>query len=254
MDELTKSILLAPSLEQLAPHFGFVYTPDYRHAPEEQSGLGAISLEYYEIARDEPERYRNFLARLDYFLRESDVSRDEIRMLDMGCGVGALTCKVAEEYTGANITGMDISEGMIRASERFARQSPARNRLEFRQGSVYDIQNEFDVVFSRHMVHRLEYPSVALRKMLSSTRQGGLLYVTAFFGDLDNERARRYLVEMVKRQVRKGRMNFAKYYLSAVLRAPRKEFYEAVKKELEGGTRASSLEFTGYDAEIAIIP
>lgn len=52
------------------------------------------------------------------------------RVLDAGCGVGGVSCYVAEK-TGAHVTGITLSPRQVRMAERRACRSAARERLAF---------------------------------------------------------------------------------------------------------------------------
>lgn len=52
-------------------------------------------------------------------LRELDVDFDGLRVLDLGCGTGALAIAMAQR--GAHVTGIDIAENQVRAAHERAR-------------------------------------------------------------------------------------------------------------------------------------
>ena len=66
-------------------------------------------------------------------------------ILDLGCGDGALTKKIAA--TGAQVIGVDISRSMIESARRRGLDA----RLMSGEGLAFD--NEFDAVFSNAALH-----------------------------------------------------------------------------------------------------
>src|SRR3546814_15279915 len=69
----------------------------------------------------------------------SDVCSSDLRILDLGCGDGALTARLAA--TGAQVVGVDPSEAFIAAAR--ARGMDARVMA----GEALTFNREFDAVF-----------------------------------------------------------------------------------------------------------
>jgi trans-aconitate methyltransferase len=87
------------------------------------------------------------------------------RILDLGCGDGALTQKIA--HAGAAVVGVDASDDMVSAAR--ARGIDAQvldaTRLSFRQ--------EFDAVFSNAAMHWMKDQAAVLRGVHRALRPGG---------------------------------------------------------------------------------
>ncbi|HUU28398.1 MAG TPA: methyltransferase domain-containing protein [archaeon] len=76
--------------------------------------------------------------------------RGDEKVLDLGCGEGFLTEKIAELVPTGQVTGIDGSRGMIQAAQK--------RKLDNLSFKVMDINNldlapEFDVVFSNAVLH-----------------------------------------------------------------------------------------------------
>ncbi len=101
----------------------------------------------------QPERYRReagFVSELGEPVLELLAPRPGERVLDLGCGDGALTEKIAAR--GANVVGVDASPAMIAAARRRgldARLMPA---------AAMPFQREFDAVFSNAALHWMGVP------------------------------------------------------------------------------------------------
>jgi len=126
-----------------APDFG-----TYHHSsPSESSN-------FREIARD------LFLTAFETlpFSRE-----DEIEVLDIGCGMGFLSCLAAEYYRRANVTGVDTFEhaslknSSLRKAERNARILGLSDRVAFHKGDILftDFARKFDLLVSNLVFHNL---------------------------------------------------------------------------------------------------
>ncbi len=98
------------------------------------------------------------------------------RILDLGCGDGALTARIAA--SGADVVGVDISEALLAAAR-------ARG-LDVRTGDAMALpfDAEFDAVFSNAVLHWVRAPAVAAAGMRRALKPGGRL--VAEFGGHGN--------------------------------------------------------------------
>ena len=72
------------------------------------------------------------------------------KLLDLGCGDGVLTAKIAALLPQGRVLGIDASHGMIQtANEQKA------NNLAFQQMDINELpfDSEFDIVFSNAALH-----------------------------------------------------------------------------------------------------
>jgi trans-aconitate methyltransferase len=101
--------------------------------------------------------------------------RDGERILDLGCGTGQLTAKIAE--SGASVVGLDRSPEMIGQ----ARQNYPY--LEFKLADVesFVIPAQFDAIFSNAVLHWIREPERVIQNVASCLRPGGR-FVAEFGG------------------------------------------------------------------------
>jgi SAM-dependent methyltransferase len=87
------------------------------------------------------------------------------RILDLGCGDGALTARIAE--AGAEVTGLDASESMVAAAK-------ARGLTALRgDGAAMPLSGPFDAVFSNAALHWMTRPDAVLAEVARLLRPGG---------------------------------------------------------------------------------
>jgi ubiquinone/menaquinone biosynthesis C-methylase UbiE len=112
-------------------------------------------------------RYGNALAAA--LIRFADVRRDD-RVLDVGCGPGALTAALAEHVGATNVTAVDPSESFVAACrERVPRATVVRAAAE-----ALPVQNgAFDAVLSQLVVNFLADPDGGVGEMRRAARGGG---------------------------------------------------------------------------------
>jgi trans-aconitate methyltransferase len=103
------------------------------------------------------------------------------RILDLGCGTGHLTAKIAE--SGAKVVGLDSSPEMIAEAKRNYPE------LEFVVGDARDFRFEvpFDAVFSNAMLHWIPEPERVAQSVGVALVSGGR-FVAEFGGQGNVER------------------------------------------------------------------
>jgi SAM-dependent methyltransferase len=102
----------------------------------------------------DPERYaRNarFVADLGAPVVELLAPRAGERILDLGCGDGVLTAKLAS--MGCHVIGVDASAPQIDAARKLGLDARVMN------GETLDFDNEFDAVFSNAALHWMRNPA-----------------------------------------------------------------------------------------------
>jgi len=97
------------------------------------------------------------------------------RLLDIGCGPGRMTRRIAERRPETRVVGLDASPDMIRQANR----GPALPNLEFRQGSPASAgySEEFDLALSVLSFHHWEEPVEELSAVHRALRPGGSLWI-----------------------------------------------------------------------------
>lgn len=82
-------------------------------------------------------------------IQELNISGTE-RILDLGCGDGALTAQLAALTPHGTVIGIDASYGMIETA-----QSHVAKNLSFEVRDINELnfENEFDIVFSNATLH-----------------------------------------------------------------------------------------------------
>lgn len=101
-----------------------------------------------------------------------------MRCLDVGCGIGAVTLRMAEAvHPEGRVTGIDFDARCIGLAQLEAEQLGLK--VEFRTGSASDLadRSEYDLVFSRFLLTHLPEPERALESMVLAARPGGVVVV-----------------------------------------------------------------------------
>ena len=118
--------------------------------------------------RWDPERYRrnaSFVAAYGEPVLDMLAPAPGERILDLGCGEGALAAKIAER--GARVVGVDASAEQVAACR--ARGIDAR----IMDGAHLAFEGEFDAVFSNAALHWIKHADAAIDGVWRALKPGG---------------------------------------------------------------------------------
>ena len=100
------------------------------------------------------------------------------RILDVGCGTGEITSRLAEELPAARVVGVDIIDDHLALARR--RYAALADRLTFQHGDAFALpfhDGEFDLVVCRHMLQAVPQPERVLGELVRVARPGGALHL-----------------------------------------------------------------------------
>jgi SAM-dependent methyltransferase len=113
--------------------------------------------------------------------------RPGMRVLDCGCGPGAMTVDLAAAVAPGEVVGLDLEADQFAVGRDLARERGLAN-VRFEQGSVYRLPfpDAFDAVFAHAVLYHLADPGAALREIHRVLRPGGVVGIrdTDVGGDL----------------------------------------------------------------------
>lgn len=101
-------------------------------------------------------------------------------VLDLGCGTGEITVRMAELFGAARITGVDLIEAHLELGR--ARAARFGDRVTFQVGDAFELPfpaASFDLVVCRHVLQSIPTPEAVLAEMVRVTRPGGWIHVIA---------------------------------------------------------------------------
>ena len=149
------------------------------------------------------------------------------RILDLGCGPGQLTAKIAE--TGADVLGLDGSPAMIGQ----ARQNFPQLSFVLQNAVEMEFENGFDAVFSNAALHWMLDREAVAERVAAALKPGGRF--VAELGGRGNVRNIEAAIELIARR-----------YLGAAVPA-KKTYYPAL------GEYAALLEANGLEVRNAML-
>src|SRR5260221_4704654 len=126
--------------------------------------------QYNQFEKQRSEPFNDLLALVE--------CRPHLRVIDLGCGTGALTRQLADTLPDSDVLGLDSSPEML---ERAAAQ--VRPGLRFEQGTIESLvsqpeqQGQWDLVFSNAAVQWVENHTALIPQLFALLRPGGQLAV-----------------------------------------------------------------------------
>lgn len=92
------------------------------------------------------------------------------RFLDVGCGTGLYSIEFAKKEA-ENVVGLDISENMIQASQKYATNNKVGEKCDFFQTDLleYEANSKFDVTIGIGLFDYIKEPLPVIRRMRELT-------------------------------------------------------------------------------------
>jgi SAM-dependent methyltransferase len=103
------------------------------------------------------------------------------RILDLGCGTGTGALALAQRFTGAEVTAVDMSGAMLSRLQEKARGLGVAERITTIEADLdqgWPGTGPADLVWASAAMHHLADPDRVLSEIFAALRPGGLLVVT----------------------------------------------------------------------------
>ena len=103
------------------------------------------------------------------------------RVLDTGCGFGAVAIEIAKHFGDVKIIGIDLGEPLLRLGRSLAENAGVADRVAFFRGDVRKLDFEadsFDLVVNTFMLHVVDDPVAMLDEMERVAKKDGRIIIT----------------------------------------------------------------------------
>jgi ubiquinone/menaquinone biosynthesis C-methylase UbiE len=115
--------------------------------------------------------------------QESEILRryqlpDDLDILDVGCGTGEITARLARLYARASLVGVDLIGRHLELGRE--RCSAFGSRVTFREADAFSLpfaDASLDLIVCRHMLQAVPRPGDAMAEMVRVVRPGGRLHL-----------------------------------------------------------------------------
>ncbi|MBD2177559.1 methyltransferase domain-containing protein [Pseudanabaena sp. FACHB-1998] len=108
--------------------------------------------------------------------------KNDIRILDAGCGSGVSTEYLVHLNPEASVVGIDLSEGTLAVAKERCKRSGA-TRVEFHHLSLFDadqLEGEFDLINSVGVLHHTADPIRGIQALAHKLAPSGLLHIFVY--------------------------------------------------------------------------
>ena len=109
-------------------------------------------------------------------------AKNDIRILDAGCGSGVSTEYLVHLNPEASVVGIDLSEGTLAVAKERCQRSGA-TRVEFHQLSLFDVDQldgKFDLINSVGVLHHTSDPIRGIQALAQKLAPNGLLHIFVY--------------------------------------------------------------------------
>ncbi|MBW4594848.1 MAG: class I SAM-dependent methyltransferase [Brasilonema angustatum HA4187-MV1] len=108
--------------------------------------------------------------------------RENVRILDAGCGTGAGTEYIVHLNPHAQVVAIDLSAGAIAVARERCQRSKA-DGVEFHNLSLYDVEQvsgQFDYINCVGVLHHLPDPIKGIQSLAGKLAPGGLMHIFVY--------------------------------------------------------------------------
>jgi ubiquinone/menaquinone biosynthesis C-methylase UbiE len=103
------------------------------------------------------------------------------RILDAGCGFGAVAIEIARSFSDVEIAGIDLGKPLLKLGQSLAEKSGVADRIDFSEGDVKKMDfktDSFDVVINTFMLHIVDDPVAMLNEIERVAKNQGRIMIT----------------------------------------------------------------------------
>jgi ubiquinone/menaquinone biosynthesis C-methylase UbiE len=105
-------------------------------------------------------------------------------ILDVGCGFGNLTEKIANLVSSGQVIGIDLDQNMVKACRERITKSKIKNFQVFQKSAIeIDYSNKFDAIFSNFILHWIKDNAKVFDKMYNALKYNGRICIATLYTD-----------------------------------------------------------------------
>ncbi|MDI6888745.1 MAG: class I SAM-dependent methyltransferase [Methanocellales archaeon] len=116
-------------------------------------------------------------------------------LLDLGTGHGLLPIEIAKIAPNVKITGIDISEDMVRIARKNVKREGVADRVKFQAGDANNLSfddGSFDFIISTGAMHHWSNPITVFNEAHRVLKYGGKAWIYDLRRDASREKLEKY--------------------------------------------------------------
>jgi len=109
-------------------------------------------------------------------------AKEDVRILDAGCGTGVGTEYLVHLNPQAHVTGIDLSAGALAVAQERCQRSGA-DRVTFHHLSLFDVErlpDQFDLINCVGVLHHTSDPIGGIQKLAMKLAPGGIMHIFVY--------------------------------------------------------------------------
>lgn len=127
-------------------------------------------------------KHKKLLEKLGYLYagKITNLGLEQGRILDVGCGSGAMCVVLAGELPDFEVVGIDLSDFMLGYARDAAANEGVGTRVKFERGDVEKLpfsDNSFDVILNVNMVHWIDDSIAMLNEIERIAKSEGYIFI-----------------------------------------------------------------------------
>jgi len=154
------------------------------------------------------------------------------RALDLGCGAGDITFRIAAAFPDSIVDAVDGSPEMLRFAEGLLLQKPALSgRVKFIQSMIADFESDskYELVVSNSLLHHLPEPGVFWESVKRLSSRGTFLF----------------MMDLLRPESVEGAKRLTALYASSEPEILQRDFYNSLLAAFEEGEVRAQLAASG---------
>ena len=145
----------------------------------------SLKEEYDCNAEKYDEKWKFYVERTVQMTLESvDIHKNDVHcILDLGCGTGTLTLAISDIFPKAKVTGLDLSENMIKMAQSRCQMN---DQISFHQSSALEnpfVDDSFDLLVSSSSFHYWPDLEKGLSEMFRIAKPGAQIIIGDWCND-----------------------------------------------------------------------
>ncbi|MBI1784323.1 methyltransferase domain-containing protein, partial [Candidatus Sumerlaeota bacterium] len=98
--------------------------------------------------------------------------RDGLKVVDLGCGTGELTARLADLLPASEVLGMDSSPQMLNRAHKLERTG-----LRFEQRKIEEAEGRWDLIFSNAAIQWVDDHPALIARLFARLNPGGQIVI-----------------------------------------------------------------------------